>query len=127
LAEIASVIGRQATLSLAEAVGGTRVYIPALATDDHWLVKAIGRELANKLCDHFSVSSEKDTRRGQRIEIPNAPATGAFQKLRDEVRNHVGRLDQEGKSSRQIALEVGITQRAVHRFRSSAKKKSRAK
>ena len=68
LNEIADVIGVDAALALADARGGSRVSIPAKANDKHWLVKTLGREAADKLCDHFRAGYG-----GSQFDLPLGP------------------------------------------------------
>ncbi len=53
LAEIAGVVGLDATFRIAQLRGGARAYFPAEMTEAHWLVDCIGYDLAHKLCRHF--------------------------------------------------------------------------
>jgi hypothetical protein len=116
LGEIASVVGVPAALAIAERVGGTRVYIPSHVGDDHWLVEAVGREAAVKICELFAV----DGSRGQRVDMPVAAIGGrAYRAFRQQLARRVHKLDKEGKSARQIALEVGLTERGVRRHRAA--------
>lgn len=106
LAEIAEVAGLKAALQLAAERGGNRVYIPERAADDHWLVRAVGREAADMICAHFAVPS------GIELEVPRGP-TG-------RQAEHYRRLSQliaEGAPSGQITHELGISRRTVTRHR----------
>lgn len=114
LSEIAEVAGEPAALAISARVGGTRVYIPAKADDTHWLVDAIGRAAADKVCKLFAV----DGARGQRVDIPLASGS-SYRALRRATARRVHELDQSGKSSREIARAAGLTQRAVHRHRAA--------
>jgi hypothetical protein len=113
LAEIAVVAGEPAAALMAARVGGQRVYIPAKARDDHWLVECVGREKADLICRHFTVDG-----RGQRIDIPLAGG-GAYGPLRRAIARRVHDLDMRGESARDIAAETGITTRSVHRHRAA--------
>jgi DNA-binding NarL/FixJ family response regulator len=112
LHEIRGVIGHDAMLQLVNAVGGTRVYIPASAENDHWLITTIGPVLAKKLCEHFTVDG-----RGNRIEIPLLTKS-AHQRSAQAINARIDRLMAQGKSTREIAMKVGISQRTIHRRRS---------
>lgn len=107
LAEIASVAGEAAALAISARVGGTRVYIPTHAPDDHWLVESVGREAADKVCARLA---------GDRYDVPTL-GVGAYRRFRLAVAKHVHDLDKAGKSAREIARAAGLTQRAVHRHR----------
>lgn len=112
LAEIAGLVGQGKALQLANEVGGTRVYIPSHASDKHWLVKAVGRDAADKICAHFSV----DRKRGQRVEIPIV--AGSYKQLLRTIAATVDHMDADEKaSSAKIARRAGVTQRTVHRHR----------
>jgi hypothetical protein len=102
--EFAAVIGRPAALSIVDAVGGTRVYLPARPRNDSWIVKAVGWELAVKLCAAFAVQG----RRGHRLDIP------MMAKPNRARRRLIRELTAAGLSSRQIARELHISQRTVH-------------
>lgn len=119
LDEIASVIGRDAMLALVAACGGTRIYIPAEPTDDHWLIDVLGRAHAEKLCAHFTVhGSSRSSGRGVHLEIP-ASIRSSYNKIQVDI----GQLDDGKKSAREIALEAGVTQRTVHRHRRARRQK----
>ena len=85
---------------------------PAKADDKHWLVACIGREAADKLCDHFAVGGS----RGQRIEIP-LYVGGTYRQLVRAIAKRVHEMDAGGASSTEIVRKVGVTQRSVHRHR----------
>jgi DNA-binding NarL/FixJ family response regulator len=114
LAEIAEVAGEAAAVQICARAGGTRVYIPATCSDDHWLVECVGREKADRICAHLAGGE----RSGQRYEIPLAER-GAYRALRMAVARQVHELDAAAKSSRDIAREAGISQRTVHRHRAA--------
>ena len=111
LAEIAQVAGLDAALKLAEARGGTEIYIPAQATDGHWLVETVGSEAAAAICAHFEGGG-----RGTRIELPLGPV-GTFA----QVRRKVDRMIAEDKSESEIALACGYTGRGVRMRRAKAR------
>lgn len=111
LAEIAEAAGEPAAIALAARIGGTRVYIPARVTEGHWLVDAVGRRAAEKICTYFAVDGS-----GQRIDIPLAGG-GAYPQLRRAIAKRIHDLDRNEKSSREISQSVGVTQRTVHRHR----------
>jgi DNA-binding NarL/FixJ family response regulator len=102
LAEVEGIVGRDAAIKFAIACGGTRIYIPARLSDEHWLVESIGLDAARKLAKHFTFQ-----RRGLRLDVPMMPR--AIQ---------TNELTTAGASSREIALQLGIHQRTVHRHRS---------
>lgn len=123
LQEIADVAGETAALSIAARHGGRRVYIPSRAkllqdadgngtVEHYWLVECVGIELARKICAHFEVDG-----RGQRIEIP-LHVGGTYRQFLRSITRRVHELEDEGKSSTEIAKTLGLTQRTVHRHRS---------
>lgn len=114
LAEIADIAGEPAAVLLSARMGGQRVYIPAKVSDDHWLVDCLGREKADLICRHFSHGE----RYGVHIDVPMA-GSGAYSQLRRTIAKRVHDLDRAGASARQIAGEVRITTRAVHRHRAA--------
>ncbi len=70
LQEIAEVAGLPAALALAEARGGNRVYLPRpeQLDEDHWLVKAVGREAAIKICKHYFLPGGRTE-----LDLPRGP------------------------------------------------------
>lgn len=115
LAEIADVAGEPAAVMIAALKGGRTIYIPARVSEQHWLVDCVGRELAEKICRHFSADG-----RGQYFEVPIA-GTGVFPQLRRMVAKRIHELDQGGASMSKIAGEVGVTTRTVRRHRRAHK------
>lgn len=94
--EMAAIIGQDATLKIANEVGGLLVYIPASADKlkiDHWLIRTIGIDLARKLCDGMTAGV------GASFLLPLGPAR----------RTH--RLDGlilSGAPLREIAQRAGV-------------------
>ncbi|MEC9342670.1 MAG: helix-turn-helix domain-containing protein [Pseudomonadota bacterium] len=115
LAEIAEVAGLDAALKMAEARGGTEIYIPAAVGDDHWLTKTVGREAAERICEHFTGSGP-----GCRLELPLGPAGSAA-----KIRAKVDRLIAQGKSEREIALATGYSGRGVRLRRANAREREK--
>jgi hypothetical protein len=123
LQEIAEVVGEAAAIAIASRAGGTRIYIPATLTMDHWLVQAIGAGPAMKLCAHFGV----DERRGQRIDIP-LHVGGTYSQVIRAIAERVHKLDaNDTESARTIARKLGITDRSVHRHRARHRGKTDGK
>jgi hypothetical protein len=60
LIEIAVVAGLDVALTIARDRGGNRIYIPARAADDHWLVALVGRAATDALVAHFGGGIELD-------------------------------------------------------------------
>lgn len=111
LGEIAEIAGLAAALAVAEAVGGTRAYIPRRPDADHWLVRAVGAEAAARIADYLTTG-----RTGSEIEFPIGPA-GSYVKERQCRARRLRELTAQGLSNRQTAQRVGITERAVRLFK----------
>ncbi|WP_316191278.1 MULTISPECIES: hypothetical protein [unclassified Bradyrhizobium] len=118
LQEIADVAGEAAALKIAAQHGGRRVYFPSVDRlvgvdgEHYWLIDCVGYDLARKICEHFQVDG-----RGQRIEIP-LHVGGTYRQFLRQIAERVHELEDEGKSSTEIARTLGLTQRTVHRHRS---------
>jgi len=113
LGDIARIAGLTAALAIAERVGGTRVSIPVRATDDHWLVEAVGREAATKICDHFRILAPDGRESGAvHVVIPRGPA-GCLAK----ARRRLARELDAGVSAREAARRAGLSERAAFRMR----------
>jgi hypothetical protein len=100
LAEIAEVAGLDAALKLAEKRGGTEVYIPLSAADDHWLVELVGRDAADAICAYFQ--------HGVKVTLPAGPR-GSLAKIRATAE----RMIAERRPTSEIALACGYTLRGV--------------
>lgn len=109
LAEIADVVGIDAALAIAEAKGGQAVSIPSRMADDHWLVRAIGRDKALALSHHFG----SGVRRVQ-LEVPLGPS-GSYLADRRRRARLVREALAEGTTANEAARRAGITRRSVHR------------
>ena len=129
LAEIAEVAGLDAALKLAEARGGTEIYVPARAGDDHWLVATVGREAADVICRHFGIRPPtdrgdrgrdyRDSNRGVRVSLPLGPR-GSIRKIRATVERMIG----EGRSTNEIALACGYTSRGVEKRKARVRERA---
>jgi len=104
IVEIAEIAGLQAALTIANARGGNRVYIPATADDDHWLVTLIGRDAANKLMGYYATGVE--------LDMPRGP-TG----LRADTWRRLYRMIEDGCTSTQITRALGISRDMVKHHR----------
>ncbi|MBY6244182.1 helix-turn-helix domain-containing protein [Methylosinus sp. Sm6] len=107
LREIADVAGLPAALAIAEEKGGARVHFPARASEAHWLVRLIGREAADKLCEHFRTAQG-----GARELVPLGPRNFYAQ-----ARRKAARLAEEGCSREEVARRLGVHIRTVQRYR----------
>ena len=126
LAEIAEVAGLDAALKLALRRGGTEIYVPGRAGDDHWLVETVGRDAADAICRYFAIRPPTDrgdgaryyrnASRGVLVEVPLGPR-GSLAKIRGEV----DRMIATGASASEIALACGFTERGVRKRRARAR------
>ena len=107
LAEIADAAGHEAALAIADARGGTQVYIPPAPDADHWLSLLIGVEAARAVADRLTCGVG-----GLRVDLPLGPAGCAAR-----VRCEVDRLLGEGRSERDIALTTRYSIRGIRRRR----------
>ncbi|AGG89906.1 hypothetical protein [Rhodanobacter denitrificans] len=99
LAALAELIGLPAMLRLVEARGGTRVYVPDVASADHWLARLIGLPAMEQLVAEHS----RDY-----IELDRAAAALRAARDRKIVADNAA-----GTSTATLALENGLTQRQV--------------
>lgn len=111
LAEIADAAGLPAALAIADHCGGTKTHLPGRAPEGHWLVELVGREAADKICNHF-----RSRDGGVTLRIPLGPK-GFY----NQARRRAEEMIEQGKSSRAIASALGIHQRSVERYRARAK------
>lgn len=100
LREIADLIGDEAARSLADHFGGVRWYIPKTPLPDHKFVQVIGFSAFKKLCEAFC---------NECIDIP-----------RNEMTKKEKILALTG-SAKDVALEVGCSERHVYSVRSRCK------
>jgi DNA-binding NarL/FixJ family response regulator len=91
-AELVALIGESALIALAEAFGGTRLYVPATLDDSHRIVRAIGPDAAQALCRQFGPAT---------IRVPLAREPRAV------------RYRSEGLSNARIAARLGLTEGGV--------------
>ncbi|MBK1625214.1 helix-turn-helix domain-containing protein [Afifella marina] len=116
LAEIAEVAGEEAAHAIARARGGTRVYLPGRADDDHWLTRCVGREAADAICRHFAAGGP-DGSSGASYLIPLGQAgstKGRRRALAAELRR--------GASVAEAARAVGMHERTAWRMRAKLQK-----
>lgn len=111
LAEIAEIAGIDAALKIAELRGGQTVFFASRLSDHNWLVRAIGRERAEKLSQHFCSG------RGRlKIDMPLGP-TGSYAALRRRTAAIVAEEAAKGGSENATARRAGVTNRTVRRHR----------
>jgi len=107
LAEIADVVGFEAAMAIADARGGTQVYIPPEPDAAHWLSQLIGGEAARAVAERLTCGVG-----GRRVDLPLGPA-GCAARIRAEV----DRLLSEGCSERDIAMRTRYSIRGIRRRR----------
>jgi len=107
LADIAREAGLPAALKLMREKGGTKVFIPKRAPDDHWLVLLVGREAADRLGAYYAS--------GQ-VFIPVGDRSSHRAYLRQR-RQAVADLVENGSSLNTVALETGMHARSVSRHK----------
>ncbi len=108
LREIADCAGLPAALAIAEVKGGIEAHFPARAPDNHWLTQAVGREAADKICEHFRCTA----RGGVRLHVPLGP-----HKHQARARRMAMRLLREKRSGNMIARMVGVDISTVKRIK----------
>jgi len=109
LAQIANVAGEEAALAIAEARGGTRVYIPPKPDADHWMSRLVGHEAALAIGEELTGGFA-----GLPVDMPLGPAG-----LAAAARARIDAMIAEGKSESYIARATGYTTRAVRRRRAA--------
>lgn len=112
LATIATVAGLDAAMTLAEARGGTRIYVPAAVPEGHWLARAIGAEAAARLAAHYRITDADGSARGTIIELP----LGGVGLRSDTWRQIVGMI-RAGHTNAQITMRLGVSRDTVKRHR----------
>ena len=113
LADVAEAAGLDAALALATAAGGRRVTIPARAKNGHWLVEAVGREAADKICAHFRTINADGRETGARqIVIPMGPGSVVKAAKRQLARNI-----EAGMTVRKAAQAAGMHERTGFRVK----------
>ena len=99
LVDVAEALGMGVALKLMVHYGGLEVKFPRVPPPDHPVIKALGETDGYALCEMLS---------GISMYIPHGRA-------RRSVRPDVLRLEAKGLDRKQIARELGISQRHVRR------------
>ncbi len=103
LAELARDTNGATALSLVDAKGGQRVYIPkTIPSKKHWLVQVLGREGADAMITLYG---------GEMVEIPTARA------LKSVKASIIESLEKGRSSNNQIAADHAVSNRYVRRLR----------
>lgn len=105
LTDLVDAVGEQAAIALVQAKAGQSIYVPGTVSADHPLAVLMGLEAARRLSDHLGG-------RGVNVLVPRAN-TGRWA----EARARTSALLSSGASESMIAREMGVTVRAVQRFK----------
>lgn len=108
LDEIAQIAGVEAALSLADARGGSRISIPSRVKTDHWLIKTVGKEAADKICEFYRTGYNGT--KGAVIDLPTGPSSSA-----SKTRRKVDAMIRDGVSADKIAVSAGVHRNTVFR------------
>jgi hypothetical protein len=106
LSEMAHATSVASALKVAQAVGGTRVYIPARVQEDHWLCHIVGHADAKAICAAIAPAQS-----GLDILVPMGPTSHIMRWRKTQA------LIDKGLPKREIARAVGIHERGVQRLR----------
>lgn len=120
LADIAAIAGTEIAEKIADARGGTRITIPTRAKMGHWLTDLVGIEQADKICRGLSYIDNE----GRARSVPETTLPLSSASLMRRMKTELFRLLEDGMSTRDIALTLGIHERTV--FRARAKMKAAA-
>ena len=110
LREIAEVAGAEAALTIHRLKAGQEIWIPLRADADHWLTRAVGAPLAERICAHFRVENADGREVGNvRIYAPLA-SQGAMARAKAQLAEDLrtGQL-----SLREAALRAGLSERTA--------------
>lgn len=110
LQTIEEAVGTAAALQLAQAYGGTVVYIPASPREDHWLSLLVGHDGAQRIACLFGG-------RGRKIVIPLGPCGGQRGRLHRAILDGL----KDGLSTSTIARATGTHERTIRRHRHRAR------
>ena len=114
--ELVEVLGEVDAIRLCAGLGGTRVYVPAIASERSRLVEVLGLEAAQRLADHVATGVG-----GLSVLLPRGP-TSAYADHRRALSLAVA---DPNLSAAEIARKLRTTERSVFRMRASTKTKNR--
>lgn len=101
--DLAGVIGFTATLRIAAWYGGQNLYIPAQPDETMQIVKLVGLPCAKRLAESWGT------------ETIAVPTMWAYEE--DQRNRLVGNLLNRGMSPKDIARDMGVTERRVQQIR----------
>lgn len=104
--DVCAAIGFTATVTLIRWSGGTHIYIPGTASDDHVLARLIGLPAMRALVREFG---------NETLWVPDSP--GGQHQAADALKKRVRGLVLEGKGTAATATELAISHRHVQRIR----------
>lgn len=97
ITEVAETIGVRLTLRLVEVFGGLEISFPLRPADDHPVIVALGKEDGYAICKFMG---------GSAMSVPHL-------RPRKNARADIARLEADGLTRKQIARELGLTERWV--------------
>lgn len=96
---IAETIGVRLALKIVEVYGGVEVSFPSRPHDEHPVIVALGKDDGYAICKYMN---------GNTLSVPHCrPPRSA--------RADIARMEAEGRSDREIARQLGLTQRWVRK------------
>lgn len=98
--ELAEAIGTDAVYRLCDALGGSKVYVPAAIGSNHVIAAAIGVEAAATLAEFYH---------GAWLDLP---------KPNKRRQRAIELLEQDKLTVREVALQTDYTERQIYVFRS---------
>lgn len=101
--DVCALIGYTATTILISWAGGSNLFVPEKATEDHYLAWLIGMPSFRALCSEYASTT---------IWVPANPINS-----RIAVKRRIAKMIQGGHGSRAIMQEIPIGERALQRIR----------
>lgn len=99
LEELERIIGKDAAEKLVANLPGTSFYVPTCFREDHAVVKLIGKQASSLLSQHMA---------GETVLVPMGK-----DRTREKRNARIQAAFAAGRTTKSIALDEGITQRAV--------------
>lgn len=104
LVDVAEALGLDVAAALMRLYGGQEIELPRRPRPDHPVIVALGPDAGYALCHYLS---------GQRIYVPHG-------RQRRSARRDVLTLQAAGRSRREIAILLGLSQRHIRRMANQA-------